>query len=145
MITGNGPVPVTPRRYPDVESMLVNYLPIYISPTPRVGTTTPADPQSTYAWAANGFIKVRRVGGPRALGIDKARIVLEFYAPDEVSASTLGDAVCALFDGPILSLRTTDGAVIGAQTDSAPSWVPYDDVRVKRYQSHHTLVVHSMK
>jgi hypothetical protein len=125
--------------------MLVNFLPIYINPTPRAGTTTPADPKGTYSWAANGFIKVRRVGGSRAQGIDRPRVVLEFYAPDEIAAATLGDAVSALFDGPILSLRTTDGAVIGAQTDSAPSWVPYDDVRVKRYQSHHTLVVHSMK
>jgi hypothetical protein len=125
--------------------MLVAYLPTAITPTPGCSTSTPADPAGSTAWAANGFIRVQRVGGPRGQGIDRPRVVLECFALDGPSAAALGNAVSALFDGPILSLRTTDGAVIGAQTDSAPSWVPYDDVRVKRYQSHHTLVVHSMK
>lgn len=129
--------------YADVEKMLVAWLPTVVTPTPRAGVSTPADPDGTYSWLP--FIRVRRVGGARAQGIDKPRVVLEFFAADYGAASDLGAAVSALFDGPILSCRNASGVVIGAQTDSAPSWVPYNDVRVTRFQSHHTLVVHSMK
>ena len=134
--------------YPDVEAMLIAYLSTAISPAPGVSTKTPADPNAGYDWVTNGFIKVRRVGGPRKQGIDTARIILEFYALNDVDSATavnLGNAVGALFDGPILACRNSGGVVIGAHTVSAPSWVPYDDVRVERYQSIHTLVVHSMK
>ena len=129
--------------YADVEKMLVEWLPTVLTPAPRVSVETPADPSGSGSWLP--FIRVQRVGGPRAQGIDKARIVLEFFAADYGSSADLGATVSALFDGPILQLKTADGVVIGAQTDSAPSWVPYDDVNVTRFQSHHTLVVHSMR
>jgi hypothetical protein len=129
--------------YPDVEEMLIAWLPT--SGTVQAGhvsVSTPPDPAGSGSWLP--FVRVQRVGGPRAQGIDTARVILEFFAPDRPTAADLGNAVSALFDGPILSCRNQHGAVIGAQTDSAPSWVPYDDVNVTRYQSHHTLVVHSM-
>jgi hypothetical protein len=129
--------------YADVEKMLVGYLPGAVALAPQVGVATPPDPNGLYSWLP--FIRVQRIGGPRSQGIDKARVVLEFFGPDYATAALLGQQVSALFDGPILSCKTADGAVVGAQTDSAPSWVPYDDVRVIRFQSHHTLVVHSMK
>lgn len=129
--------------YADVEKLLIGYLAGAISPTARVGVATPADPQGTYSWMP--FIRVQRVGGRRAQGLDYPRVVLEFFGPDYGSASDLGARVSALFDGPILSCRNAFGVVIGAQTDSAPSWVPYDDVRVARFQSLHSLVVHSLK
>jgi hypothetical protein len=129
--------------YADVEKMLVGYLPGAVALDPQVGVATPPDPNGLYAWLP--FIRVQRIGGPRSQGIDKARVVLEFFGPDYATAALLGQQVSALFDGPILSCKTADGVVVGAQTDSAPSWVPYDDVRVIRFQSHHTLVVHSMK
>ncbi|MGZ6852467.1 MAG: hypothetical protein ACXVGC_00130 [Mycobacteriaceae bacterium] len=129
--------------YADVEKMLVAYLPTAVALAPQVGVATPADPEATYSWLP--FVRVQRIGGPRSQGIDRARVILEFFGPDYATASQLGAQVSALFDGPIFQLRSTEGRITSAQTDSAPSWVPYDDVRVTRFQSHHTLVVQSMK
>jgi hypothetical protein len=129
--------------YADVEEMLVGYLPGAVALAPQVGVVTPPDPNGLYEWLP--FIRVQRIGGPRSQGIDRARMVLEFFGPDYATASALGAQVSALFDGPIFQLRSPEGLITNAQTDSAPSWVPYDDVRVVRFQSHHTLVVQSMK
>lgn len=131
--------------YADVEKMLVAWLPTAIDPAPRVGVATPADPGGTYSWVADGFIRVHRVGGPRRFGLDTARVILECFGASYGAAADLASAVSDLFDGPILGLRILGGSVNAAQTDSAPSWVPYDDVNVERFESHHTLVVHSMQ
>ncbi len=129
--------------YADVERMLVAYLPGALTPTARVGVATPADPNGTYSWLP--FIRVQRVGGPRSQGIDRARLIFDYLGPDYATASALGAAVSALFDGPIFHLRSPEGIITSAQTDSGPSWVPYDDVNVTRFQSHHTLLVQSLK
>lgn len=129
--------------YADVEKMLVGYLPTAVALNPQVGVATPPDTAGTYSWLP--FIRVQRVGGPRSQGIDRPRLIFDYFGPDYATAAALGAQVSALFDGPIFQLRTPEGFVTNAQTDSAPSWVPYDDVRVVRFQSHHTLVVQSMK
>jgi hypothetical protein len=129
--------------YANVEKMLIAWLPTVVTPTPRVGVATPADPSGTYSWLP--FIRVQRVGGSGNLGVDQPRIVLDFFAADYASAYQLAASARLAMEQPLRALSTPEGAVIQSQTDSAPSWVPYDDVRVERFQSHHTLVVHSMK
>ncbi|MGZ4588676.1 MAG: hypothetical protein ACXVX9_12845 [Mycobacteriaceae bacterium] len=129
--------------YADVEAMLVGYLPGAITLAAEAGVKTPADPKALYEWLP--FIRVQRVGGPRSQGIDRPRIILDYFGADYDTAVQLGAQVSALFDGPIFGLRSPEGRVTNAQTDSAPSWVPYDDTRVVHFQSHHTLVVQSMK
>lgn len=129
--------------YADVEKLLVAWLPTVVTPKPRVGVATPADPNGTHSWLP--FIRVQRVGGPGRLGIDRPRVVLDFFATDYGAVADLAASARWAMEVPILGLSTPDGAVIAAQTDSAPSWVPYDDVNVTRFSSHHSLVVHSMK
>ncbi len=129
--------------YADVEDLLIIWLPGALNPTARVSDRTPADPGATYSWLP--FIRVQRVGGRREQGIDRPRIVLEYFTADKDSMADLTSRTCALFDGPIFHLRSPAGIITSAQTDSAPSWVPYDDVNVTKFQSMHSLVVQSLK
>lgn len=125
--------------YVDEEALLVAWLPTAVTPAPRVGTATPADPNATYAWVANGFVKVARIGGGGRFGVDAPRIFVECFHTSYGAAKALGLAVRVAFESPLIGYSTPTGTVLDVVTNSGPSWAPYDDVRLSRFVATYQL------
>ena len=128
--------------YVDEEALLTYWLPTAVSPAPRAGVRTPADPKATYSWVANGFVRVQRVGGPGRFGLDQPRISVECFHKDYTSAKTLAKAVRVALETKLIGVRVADGTVLDVRTDSAPTWAPYDDVNVQRFVATYSLITH---
>lgn len=129
-------------RYVDEEALLVGWIPTVVTPAPRVGVATPADPSGSYSWAATGFVRVRRIGGPGQYGLDHPRVVVECFALSYGAARALAGQVRVAVESLLPSYRAADGTVLATQTDSGPTWAPYDDVRLFRFVATYTLVTH---
>lgn len=130
--------------YTDEEALLVTAIPALIAGVaPRVGTSTPADPSSTYAWAAQGFVKVQRIGGGGRFGVDSPRVFVECFAPDYPTAKDLAARVRVVFESALIGYQAADGAVLDVVTNSGPSWAPYADTRVARFVATYQLVTHA--
>jgi len=128
--------------YVDEEALLCGALPTLLTPAPRVGTATPADPQGTYVWAANGFVKVSRIGGTGRYGIDSPRVFAECFATTYDASKDLAARVRVAFERDLPGYRSPDGVVLACVTTSGPTWAPYDDTKVARFVATYTLTTH---
>lgn len=128
--------------YVDIETLLVTWLPTAVTPAPRVGVATPADPANTYGWVANGFVKAQRIGGPGQLGIDRPRVDVQCFAQGYGAAKLLAGKVREALEFRLPGHVGADGTVLGVVTDSGPGWAPYDDVNLSRFVATYTLITH---
>lgn len=129
--------------YVDVETLLTAWLPTVVTPAPRVGVATPADPDGTYVWVQAGFVRVHRVGGGGRFGIDRPRVTVDCFHTTYPAAATLAAAVRGALETQLIGYGTPAGSVLDVSTDSGPSWAPYDDVRVFRFVGTYSLVTHA--
>ncbi len=128
--------------YPDEEVLLRDFLTGAVTPTPRIGVSTPADPQGTYAWVANGFVKLQRIGGAGRYGIDRPRVYVECFALTYDGAKSLAGKVRDALENRLVDYRGADGVAGDALTDSAPAWAPYDDTKLTRFIATYSLTTH---
>ena len=127
--------------YVDTEALLHVALPRLVTGTaPRVGTTTPADPTNTYAWALNGFVKVQRIGGGGRFGVDHPRVFVESFGPTYPTARDLAERVRVAFESGLIGYHGADGSVLDVVTNSAPTWAPYTDTHLTRFIATYQLV-----
>jgi hypothetical protein len=135
---------VSTVAYVDEEALLYLAIPALITgAVPGVGTSTPADPTNTYAWASTGFVKVQRIGGGGRYGLDSPRVFVECFAPDYGTAKALAARVRTVFEVALPNFRGADGIVLASLTTSGPTWSPYADTRVSRFVATYTLTTHA--
>jgi len=131
-----------PTTYTDVDLLLLGWLPTVLTPAPRAGVATPADPSGTYSWVP--FVRLQRIGGSGRFGLDTARVNVECFDRTYGGASSLANRVRVAFETRLIGYVGAGGSVSDVVTSSAPTWVPYDDVNVSRFLASYTVVIHSL-
>lgn len=124
--------------YPDIERLLVAYLPPLLGGV-RVVTDTPANLERVLP-----IVQVQRFGGGDvAPGIDRPVVDIDCYAATRGAASDLAERVryAVLYRLP----GTTVGAVGIPRVDTltGPSWRPYDNTALRRFGASYAITTHA--
>lgn len=134
------------RTYASVPNLLIHWfatvrdsLPVSV-PERSVSTDLPSD----YA-AHLPFVRLNRVGGPRSLGIDTARVRVEVFASSYDDAERLANTLDGLIEFHLNGHSDGNGTVIKTGVQSGMSWTQWLDENVERFMGTYTIHVAALR
>lgn len=87
------------------------------------------------------FVRVTRTGGPRALGIDRARARFETLASKYDDAETIANELDSLIEFDLNNFTDGIGRVMLTKTYAAPRAAAWDDEQVTRFIASYGITV----
>lgn len=131
-----------PLTYPSVTNLLVAWWPtvvdrltVKVRPT-SISTALPPEYRKSLP-----FVRLRRAGGTRSLGLDYASMTVEVFALSYDDAETLANEFSSLVEWGLHGFSDGEGAVLTAETVNAPTQTPWDDQNVTRFIATYRITV----
>lgn len=125
--------------YADTEQLLVGWAPTVIPC--RALTETPADLETVLDTTA--VVRVTRIGGSSAVGIDEPLVDFDCFALTRTAAKAFAIQLASAVDLQLSGYFNQYGTVNAVVMVSGPSWRPWENTNIRRFGFTARLTVHT--
>lgn len=127
------------HTYADVEQMLVGWCPTVIDC--RALTETPNNLATVLADTL--VVRVTRIGGAGAVGIDNPLVDFDCFALTRTAAKAFAISLQSAVELQLPGYSNAYGTILNAPTVSGPSWRPWEDTSIRRFGFSSRPAVHT--